>query len=366
MRPDPLPGPALARPAGRRARAPLVSPALFDFWARRLSPTWSWNQPLARVVAREQAASDAVSLVLKPNRHFRGFQPGQHVNLGVEVDGRRLVRSYSPSAPATADGSFRITVKAIQGGKVSRFLHDHAKAGDVFTLGQAFGDLALPPEGDGPRLLLAAGSGITPMMAIFASLARRPDPAPTTLLYSTRTRGQRCFVDELRAIAAANPALQVRFLLTRDRAVAGDEAEGRLDAGLLAPWLDASAHVLACGPTGFVDAARKLLVDGSARFAAESFSPPVFENTDTGTVELTLARSGRTLVVPRGQPLLDALEAAGLSPAHGCRRGLCNTCACTKPAGATRHLLTGDVEHEPVSALRLCVNSARSDLVLDL
>ncbi|KFN45786.1 ferredoxin reductase [Arenimonas metalli] len=366
MRPDPLPVPAPTRSSGRRARAPFVSPALFDFWAQRLSPTWSWDRPLARIVARERAASDAVNLVLRPNRHFRGFRPGQHVNLGVEVDGRRLVRSYSPSAPAAADGSFRITVKAIEGGKVSRFLHEHAKVGDVVTLGEAFGELALPADGRNPRLLLAAGSGITPMMAIFAALAAQPDPAPTTLLYSTRTRDQRCFVDELRAIAAATPALQVRFLLTRDRAAAGDEAAGRLDAVQLAPWLDASAHVLACGPAGFVETAAALIATRAASFAAESFSPPVFESTDTGTVELTLARSGRTLAVPRGQPLLDALEAAGLSPAHGCRRGLCNSCACGKSAGSTRHLLTGELEHEPVSALRLCVSSARSDLVLDL
>ena len=366
MRPDPSPGPAPARSPGRRARAPLVSPALIDFWGQTLAPAWSWHRPLARVVAREQAASDAVSLVLRPNRHFRGFAPGQHVNLGIEVDGRRLTRSYSPSAPAAADGSFRITVKAIEGGKVSRYLHDHAKVGDVFTLGEAFGELALPVDGNAPRLLLAAGSGITPMMAIFASLATQPDPAPTTLLYSTRTRDQRCFVDELRAIAAANPALQVRFLLTRDRVAAGDEAEGRLDADLLAPWLDANAHVLACGPTGFIETARGLLADRAASFAAESFSPPVFESADTGTVAVTLARSGCTLALPRGQPLLEALEAAGLSPAHGCRRGLCNTCACGKSAGSTRHLLTGEVEHEPVSALRLCVSSARSDLVLDL
>ncbi|HEX4853394.1 ferredoxin reductase [Arenimonas sp.] len=366
MRPDPVPGPAPTRSSGRGARSALVSPALLDFWAQRWAPAWSWNRPLARVVAREQAAADAVSLVLKPNRHFRGFRPGQHLNLGVEIDGRRVVRSYSPSAPAAPDGRFRITVKVIAGGKASRFLHDHAKVGDVFTLGEAFGDLALPADDGNPRLLLAAGSGITPMMAIFASLAAQANPAPTTLLYSTRTRDQRCFVDELRAITAAHPALQVRFLLTRDRAGAGDEAEGRLDADQLAPWLDARAHVLACGPTGFVDAARTLLANRAAHFAAESFSPPVFENTDAGTVELTLARSGRTLEVPRGQPLLDALEAAGLSPAHGCRRGLCNTCACGKSSGLTRHLLTGEVEHEPVSALRLCVSSARSDLVLDL
>jgi ferredoxin len=64
--------------------------------------------------------------------------------------------------------------------------------------------------------------------------------------------------------------------------------------------------------------------------------------------------------------LLSALEDAGMKPASGCRMGICNTCACGKRTGTTRHLHTGDIQHEPVSALRLCVNSAGSDLILDL
>lgn len=366
MRPNLLASSPLSQPPGRSRRVPLVTPALFDFWAARISPTWSWNRPLGRILAREPAASDAVSLLIKPNRHFRGFAPGQHLNFGVEVDGRRLVRSYSPSAPRRKDGSFRITVKRIEGGKVSTHLCEHARVGDVLGLGESFGELALPPADGAPRLLLAAGSGITPMMAIFAGLAVEANPAPTTLLYFTRSRDQRCFVDELRAIAARHPSLAVRFVLTRDGAEADDEAEGRLDASHLATWLQAPAHVLACGPDGFIAKARELLAGQAASFAAESFTPPVADATDTGSVELTLTRSGRTLQVPRGQSLLEALEAAGLSPESGCRRGLCNTCACGKSAGSTRHLLTGEVEHEPVSALRLCVSSARSDLVLDL
>jgi len=366
MRPEALLSPTSAPAPGRAPRILRGSPALFDFWAARFSPTWSWSRALARVVACEAAASDAVTLVLKPNRHFRGFAPGQHLNIGVEVDGRRLTRSYSPSAPIGPDGRFRITVKRMPGGKVSGHLCDHARVGDVLTLGEAFGDLALPQDDPAPRLLLAAGSGITPMMAIFADLAAQADPAPATLLYFTRTRDQRCFVDELRAITARQPALTVRFLLTRDTAQADDEADGRLCAEPLSAWTQAPAHVLACGPAGFVATARALLADRTASFAAESFSPPARDASDSGTVELTLARSGRRLTVARGQPLLEALEAAGLSPESGCRRGLCNTCACGKSAGSTRHLLTGDTEHEPVSALRLCVSSARSDLVLDL
>src|SRR5688572_30296609 len=87
----------------RRLVQTLVAPPVFDFWAARLHPTWSWARPLARVVERRQESRDAVTLVLKPNRHWRGFQPGQHVNLTVEIDGSRLTRSYSLSDAPRAD-----------------------------------------------------------------------------------------------------------------------------------------------------------------------------------------------------------------------------------------------------------------------
>jgi len=70
--------------------------------------------------------------------------------------------------------------------------------------------------------------------------------------------------------------------------------------------------------------------------------------------------------VPAHEPLLSALEAVGIQPAHGCRRGICNSCACPKASGSTRNLLSQDEQHEPVSGLRLCISSASSDLTLDL
>ena len=83
-------------------------------------------------------------------------------------------------------------------------------------------------------------------------------------------------------------------------------------------------------------------------------------------MQVTLARSGRTVAVPRGAPLLAALEDAGLRPPSACRLGLCNTCACGKASGTTRHLLDGFDDAEPATALRLCVSAARTDLVLEL
>ena len=156
-------------------------------------------------------------------------------------------------------------------------------------------------------------------------------------------------------------------MLTRHAPAAADEAAGRIDAASLATLVpDATRrHVLACGPGGFVDTARALL-GGAASFQAEAFSAPAAPAGEGGFVQVELARSGRILTLPRGVPLLAALEAEGVKPKSGCRMGLCNTCACGKRAGTTRHLLDGLEDAEPATALRLCVAVPRTDLVLDL
>lgn len=364
------PTPSRPRSLLKRLAAPLVAPKVFDFWASRLDPTWSWNRPLARIVARQDASRDAVTLLLQPNRHWAGLRPGQHLNLSAEIDGTRVTRSYSPSQVDRADDRIAITVKAIDGGKLSQHLCRTARVGDVLDLGPAFGEMVLPDAVGEPWLFLAAGSGITPLMAMIRELAARGMPAPLTLLYWARHRDELCFVDELRELVQQHANFRVHFLLTRETATSVDEGEGRIDdaqLATLAPDL-AARRVYACGPGGFVESARARVEARALAFKAEAFTPPVraVDVEDSGSVQVTLARRGRTLSVPRGQSLLTALEAEGLKLASGCRMGICNTCACGKSSGSTRHLHTGDSENEPVSALRLCVNSATSDLVLEL
>ncbi len=364
----PLPKPATSRL--RRLLKPVVAPAVFDFWASRLNPVWSWERPLARVVARQQASRDAVTLVLQPNRHWGGFQPGQHLNLSVEIDGIRVTRSYSLTGLPRADGRIAITVKGIEGGKLSRHLCRSAKVGDVFELGPAYGEMVLPKQPEGSWLFLAAGSGITPLMAMTRALAAQGMPVPLTLVYWARARDEFCFLDELRALAAAQPSFQLHVVMTRDLPREADEHEGRISENetLLMSLIGEpeKMQVMACGPGGFVDAARDLYGARALSFQAEAFTPPPAVYADTGTVQVRLKKSGRTLELARGQSLLTALEAEGLRPASGCRMGICNTCACGKASGSTRHLHTGELAHEPVSALKLCISSAVSDLEIDL
>jgi len=346
----------------RNATPPLIpwfKEGFFDFWSTRVHPLWTLRRPLVRLVARSPASADAVTLQLQPNRHFGGMRAGQHLNLGVEVDGRLCTRSYSPTL--LGNGHLAITVKAIPGGKVSQHLARSAVVGEVFSIGAAFGEMTLAPA---PQrlLLLAAGSGITPMRALLRQLDAQPLAAPVDLVYWARRREELCFLDELQAMAVRQSGFRLHLALTREAAPAA-----RVDGFDFSSFDQlATARVLACGPAGFVEAARARLAPHVACFEGEAFSLPVLPEVEQGSVQVELLRSGRRLSIARGTSLLAALEAEGLQPASGCRMGLCNTCVCTKVSGITRHTLTGEHANEPSTPLKLCVNSASTDLTLEL
>jgi ferredoxin-NADP reductase len=217
-------------------------------------------------------------------------------------------------------------------------------------------------------LLLAAGSGITPMRSLLREACRRPLAAPVDLFYWERNAAAFQFREELQALAAATPNLRVHLLTTRE----GEVPAARVTTHPLAvPGDDtplAQRHVLACGPDGFVAAARQRLVHQVAGFQAEAFTPPapLSDADSAGEIALTLARSGRQLKVTRGRSLLESLEAQGIKPKHGCRMGICNSCTCDRVSGTTRHLRTGEMQSETAQPVRICVSAPTTDLTLDL
>lgn len=343
-------------------------PNLVDFWLTRFNRAWSTHEPRARIIARHPETDGVVTLVLKPNRHFKGFRAGQHVNVSVEVDGAMHTRSYSASDAPRADKLLRITVKAEEAGKVSRRLQQ-LPIGTVLPMSQAFGEFVLPDD-EAACVLLAAGSGITPILSLLNAQAARAFPRPIALFYWARTRADWIQSNALRAWASRHANFELNLITTAHAATAGLSPGGRISEAHVAAWrsTDRVFHVLACGASGFVSRTRELLAPFAASFQAEAFSPPQRSEmaAQSGTVQVTLQRSGQVLDVPRDQPLLEALEAQGLSLPHGCRMGICNTCACGKAAGGTRDVLNGRVDDEPTHALRLCIHAAQSDLVLEL
>lgn len=403
-----------------------LNPAVFDFWARHLNRTWSAERILARVIERRTVSSRATTLVLKPNRHWPGARAGQHLDVLVDIAGVRHQRCYSLSAPPRADGCIEITVAEVEGGKVSPVLARTLRIGDVIELGVPYGGLILLPHDNGrsvgsmasdtapaqascsPRrgeetgergatrdastvslsptglrfapaerglkataaqasvLLLAAGSGITPLRALLLDALAQGNTRPITLAYWAQTADEICFHDEWRQLVQQHPNLRVELRLTRDP----QQPAARIDAAQLrafAPDL-AGLDVLACGPEGFIRRARALCATARS-FQAEGFSASVVdvpEGEAASSVRVQLKRSGLALDLPADRPLLQALEEAGQTPAFGCRRGICNTCSCDRLSGASRDLQSGAIASEPATPIRLCVHSAAQGLVLDL
>jgi ferredoxin-NADP reductase len=354
----------------QRVIAPMVEPEVFDFWVQHINPAWSWSRPLATIVERRVEARDTVTLVLQPNRHVGGFQPGQHVNVSAEVNGRRVTRSYSLTNTPTRSRRMSITIKRVEGGALSTHLVQHARVGDVLGIGPAFGEMTLPAQPQGSWLLLAAGSGITPLMGLTRALADRNMPVDLTLLYWVKTHAELCFLQELRALSARFPRFRLQVIVTHEAPTVTGEAQGLISAEQLAELVPelGKQQVLACGPGGFIETARELCIGRTQSFIAEGFTPvaPAAAPSELRTVRVTLQRSGRELQLSTGVSLLEALEGEGLNPPSGCRMGVCHTCVCPRIEGTTQDMQSGQTQSETDMAVRLCVSRACTDLTLDL
>ena len=351
--------------------APVIEPTVFDFWVGLINPAWSWARPLARVIERRIEAQDTVSLVLQPNRHCGRIRPGQHVNVSAEVNGRRITRSYSITNVPGRHGRIEITVKRVEGGKLSTHICRDLREGDVVELGHVFGDMTMPARPEGKWLFLAAGSGITPLMSLTRMLAAQNMPVDLTLIYWAKTRAELCFLLELRKLAARQPGFKLQVVLTHEAKTLSDETSGLISEAQLTELVSdlSERQVYACGPGGFVDTARALTAGVARSFLAEGFTPStpaVIDADATTTVRVQLLKSGRALDVPSGKSLLIALQEQGVNPAHACGMGICNTCICTKHSGTTQDINTGTLDNETETPVRICINRACTDLSLDL
>ena len=328
-----------------------------DLCLRQLHAALRLNRVFAQVEARRWVADDMLALQLRCNGNARDWRAGQHVQLYLEQDGVRHGRSYSLTSVA-ADGGIEIAIKRQPGGRLSNLLLDQLEVGEVVELGQAFGDFAWPQE-QYAVLLLAAGSGITPLLGLLRDALARGFAAPVTLLHQVRHQGQQAFAAELQALSARHANFQVQRVFSGE----GD----RLSAERLAAL--PGDHLRVCGPRGFVEQACGWW-HGAGRgssLQSESFSPlPILAETESGEVRLSFARSRQQVSGSSNASLLEQAEAAGLRPAHGCRQGICTSCTCLLLAGTVRDLRSGELFAEPGRPIRLCVSAPHGDVEIDL
>jgi ferredoxin-NADP reductase/MOSC domain-containing protein YiiM len=337
---------------------------------------WRGFRPLrvARVVP-ESATVASIHLAAEDGAPLPRPEPGQYLTLRVPGAGDPApVRSYSLSS-APSDTEYRISVK--RDGVVSGYLHTRLTAGAVVDVAAPRGDFVLADD-DRPVVLVSAGIGVTPVLAMLHALAARKTSRDVRWVHTARTRAEHAFAAEAHRLVASLPHGREHIHYTAE--------SGRLTlAELSALDLPADGTAYLCGPDAFMTAMREALVSlgfAAARVHSELFGgvsainpgltdvvrttphPPAGA-AGTGPA-VTFARSGLTVPWREDYPsLLEFAEACDVPTRWSCRTGVCHTCVTP--------VLSGRVAYDPepleppaAGEALVCCARPREDVVLDL
>ncbi|OBF25133.1 MOSC and FAD-binding oxidoreductase domain-containing protein [Mycobacterium sp. ACS4331] len=342
-------------------------------------PGWSGFRRLrVCAVRRESAAVLSMSLESDDGGALPGARPGQYLTVRVpDAGGPVPIRSYSLSGDSRT-GRYRISVKREDRGLVSRWLHDHADVGTVIEAAAPRGDFHLTDSAD-PVVLLSAGIGVTPVLAMLNALASDRSTRTVWWLHTVRSRASEAFAAEVTSLIAALPNAHCRVFYT--------DTDGRLDQPKIAALdLPVEATVHLCGPPQYMTDMREALIAtgfDNARIHTELFGalPPIHPGIrDPSTVPrphpppgpvgagpaVTFARSGLSVPWRRDcANILELAEACDVPTRFSCRSGVCHVCA--------TGVVSGSVEYTPqplelphAGTALICSAVPSGDVVLDL
>lgn len=272
------------------------------------------------------------------------FKPGQFINVGVEIDGKLEFRAYSLSGISGVD-YLQITVKRVDGGKVSNYLIDHILPGDTLYSYAPRGDFNCidhPPvkfQNQTKALLISAGCGISPVIAMARHLLDGEPRVDVTFLHIARSPAETIYLDLLETMDSAYENFHLRILLKRQEHT--QYHEGRLDRKWLlrlVPDLPEQTIYL-CGPTQFMKDVETYLTElnfDMSRFYQESFTPSesIITSSSNKSVNVSVPAFGKQIEATQGEILTDVLEREGLPIIIACRSGVCGSCKCKVTEGS--------------------------------
>jgi 3-ketosteroid 9alpha-monooxygenase subunit B len=256
------------------------------------------------------------------------YRPGQFCTFRVRLDGDELLRCYSMSSAPATDDDLTVTVKRVDGGRVSNWFLDHVAEGDVLDVTKPAG-VFCTHEADRLIVCFAGGSGVTPIMSIAKSELAQSDRR-VRLLYANRDANSIIFRDQLDQLAGP---LEVQHHLDAER--------GFLTTNDIRAFVgaDVDADFFICGPGPFMDLVESTLHDlgvADDRIAIERFinaneiapvaAPSVA--TDEAPAEVTVILKGKrhTIAYQPGDTLLNTARRGGLNPPFSCEAGNCASC----------------------------------------
>ena len=359
--------------------------------AAGLPPAWAGFRPLL-VSRKHRESSSVTSLVLEPadGRPLRAALPGQFIVLRLRPapDGPALLRSYSLSGEPR-DDRYRVSVKRETHGAAGAYIDTQVRVGDVLDVSAPRGSFTLKP-GDGPVILLSAGVGATPVLAMLHALAAGASQREVWWIYGARDGGEHPFAAETRTLLKVLPRSRSHIRYSSpgpaDRPAVDFDATGRLDVRVLRELgVPCDADFYLCGPPAFMsDLTADLAAWGVAAdrvhtemfgsgpsktpgVAAAPYRPPHLPDGPAGAGPLvSFARS--SLNVRWGsafQSLLELAEECDVPVRWSCRTGVCHTCETGLIVGAVGYR-PDPVEPPADGNVLICCSQPQGDIVIDL
>lgn len=354
----------------------------------------TWRPFKIARIEQESSTVRSFYLAAADGHALAHFEAGQHLPVRLTLAGetRPSIRTYTLSC-APSDGFYRLSIKL--DGRFSQHMHGQMQIGDLIEARAPQGDFVIDALARRPAVLLAAGIGVTPMLAMLRQIVfegvRKRRVRPSYFFYSVRHNAERAFESELAELAQrANGA--VKLLRVTSAPEAGSmqgkdyDVAGRIDIALLKstlPFDDFDFYL--CGPQPFMqslyDALRSLNI-ADERIHAESFGPSGLQrqaspaNNTPGLapiaktdVQVLFSASGKEARWLQGSgSLLELAEQRGLEPEFSCRGGSCGTCRTQVEAGKVSYLSAPAFRCQPDEALLCCAMPAEgeSKIVLKL
>ncbi|MEJ1161229.1 2Fe-2S iron-sulfur cluster-binding protein [Prosthecomicrobium sp. N25] len=335
-----------------------------------------------RLVCRavlEETAEVKTFVFAAPEGRLFAYEPGQFMNLEVEVAGGVETRSYTLSSSPARPHTVSISVKRIPGGLVSNHLHDTLMPGTSVKAQLPLGDFTTARHRSPKYLFLAAGVGATPLMSMLRAEDDLATGADVVFLNAARRPEDLVFRRELETIAARNRSVRLAHVVTGQGREPWAGFHGRIDRALLAavaPDL-LEREVFVCGPAGFMARVRDILGEAGfdmGRHHEESFAfgaggpePEVPADPAAREYRITFARSGRTIACDGSTTILAAARKAGIALPSACTKGLCGTCKSKKASGEVEMKHQGGIRPREIEAgmILLCCSKPQSEVVVE-
>jgi ring-1,2-phenylacetyl-CoA epoxidase subunit PaaE len=304
-------------------------------------------------IIRETPDAVSIRLLVPPPLIERfNYKAGQYLTFFANINGEEVRRSYSVCESPFEDVMPTIAVKRVPGGRMSNYLNDHVKEGDLIEAMPPMGKFFVDPEPARSHqyVLFGGGSGVTPLKSILRTILKEEPNSKVTMVYANRDEESIIFKNELQELSQTH-ADRFKLIHVLEKGSMGDgHLTGRLNTmsivGILKnlPENYTNSSYFICGPGPMMETVKQALVQGQVQenrihieyftavekdvneAASKASDEEASDGIITRTVTVSLYGDEEQVVVNPDQTILEAAQDAGMDPPYSCTVGVCTTC----------------------------------------